>query len=65
MNMQIQPKQLVTLGLALMLAIGSYWIPLTPGVLMPNPNSPEQLTHSTPVESGIFVHEPAKVWQFQ
>ncbi len=65
MKMQIQLKQLVTLGLALLLAVGSYWIPLTPSTLILNLNSLRQLTHSPPVKSGIFVDEPAKVRQFQ
>lgn len=38
MNTQIQRKQMVMLVLSSMLAIGSYWIPLSPGALMRNPD---------------------------
>ena len=63
MNPQIQPKQLITLGLSIALAVGSYWIPLPPRVSMPN--SLERLTYSSPIELGIFTPEPVKVWPSQ
>lgn len=62
MNTPIQPKQIVTLVLAMLLAIGSYWIPPPPSILMPSPDSPELLTHFIPVESGILNRALLKVW---
>lgn len=63
MNTPIRPKQIVTLGLAMLLGGGSYWIPLPPNILMPNRDSPERLIPSIPVESGVFnrTHTLVKV----
>lgn len=64
MNAQIQRKQIVTLVLSIVLAGGSYWIPLRPHTPMLNLELPEIVTQSTPVESGILVHKPVKAWWF-
>jgi hypothetical protein len=62
MDTPIQPKQIVTLGVALLLAVGSYWIPPPPSILIPSPESPELLMHSIPVELEIFNRTLVKVW---
>ena len=64
MNTQIQQKQIVTLVLSIVLAVGSYWIPLRPNTPMLNLELPEMVAQSTPVESGILLHKPVKAWWF-
>jgi len=63
-NTQIQRKQIIVLVLSIMLAVGSYWIPLRPSIPMFNPELPEMVTQSTPVKSGISAREPATAWRF-
>lgn len=43
MNTQIQRKQIIVLMLSIMLAVGSYWIPLRPSIPMFNPELPEMV----------------------
>lgn len=62
---QIQPKQIITLVLSIMLAIGSYWIPLSPNPLTRNPESSKMVAQSTSVELGIIAHNPVKAQRFQ
>lgn len=64
MNIQIERKQIIMLVLSIMLAVGSYWIPLPPSASMGNPKLPEMVAQSTPVESRIFAREPATAWRF-
>ncbi len=61
----MQPKQIITLVLSSMLAIGSYWIPLSPNPLTRNPESPKMVAQPTPVELGIFARNPVKAQRFQ
>lgn len=65
MNTQIQRKQMVMLVLSSMLAIGSYWIPLSPGALMRNPELSKRVARFTPVESGILARKPATARRFR
>ncbi len=66
MNTQIQRKQMVMLVLSSMLAIGSYWIPLSPGALMRNPELlSNRVAQSIPVESGILARKPATARRFR
>jgi hypothetical protein len=65
MNTQIERKQIIMLVLSIMLAVGSYWIPLPPSAPMRNPKLPEMVVQSTPVESGIFARNLVKAWQFR
>lgn len=64
MNAKIQTKQMITLVLSIMLAIGSYWIPLLPSASIPNPKLLKMVAQSNPVESRIFAREPATAWRF-
>jgi len=64
MNIQIERKQIIMLVLSIMLAVGSYWIPLSPSASMRNPKLPEMVAQSAPVESKIFAREPATAWRF-
>lgn len=65
MATQIQPKQIITLVLSIMLAIGSCWIPLSPNALIRNPESSKRVAQSTPVELGIFARNPVKARRFR
>lgn len=55
MNMQIQCKQIIMLVLSIILAVGSYWIPLPPIATIQNSKLPEMVTQSTSAESEIFT----------
>lgn len=66
MNIRLYPKQIMILGLAMILAIASYWIPTpqqsTPLRSAPEPSDPVGNSGST--ESIAFAREPATTWRF-
>jgi hypothetical protein len=64
MNTQKQRKQIFMLALAIMLVIGSYWIPLSPHAPMRNRELPTMVAQSAPVESGIFARSLVQAWPF-
>lgn len=65
MNTQIQHKQIIMLVLSSMLAIGSYWIPLSPGALTRNLEPSKRVAQLVPVEPEILARKPAIARRFR
>ena len=66
MNIQLHRKQVIILGLAMILAVASYWIP-TPPQSLPlgsRPGLSDPVGGSGPTESIAFAREPATTWRF-
>jgi len=66
MNIQLRRKQILILGMAMLLAVASFWIP------MPQQSAPQNATpeRSKPVggsgaaEAIVYAREPASAWRF-
>lgn len=66
MNIQLHRKQVIILGLAMILAVASYWIP-TPQRSLPlgsRPGLSDPVGGSGSTESIAFAREPATTWRF-
>ncbi|MBK7542075.1 MAG: hypothetical protein IPP10_11240 [Candidatus Competibacteraceae bacterium] len=66
MNIQLQRKQIIILGLAMSLAVASYWIPIPQRHLPPlaQPELSEPANISTINDSIAFIREPATAQRF-
>ncbi|HCK81869.1 MAG TPA: hypothetical protein PK880_06090 [Candidatus Competibacter sp.] len=66
MNIQLQRKQIIILGLAMSLAVASYWIPIPQRHLPPlaQPELSEPVNVSTLNETIAFIREPATMQRF-
>ncbi len=65
MDIKIKPKQMIVLIFSSVLAIGSYWIPLSPRSLVRNPELSKRLTQSMPMNSEILARKPAMPRRFR
>ncbi len=65
MDTKIQPKQMIVLVFSSILAIGSYWIPLSPRALVRNPELSKKLMQSMPMKSEILARKPVMTRRFR
>lgn len=65
MNTRLHRKQIVIVGMAMMLAIASFWVPSPqPTASGPESGVSEPIRHSVPVEAIAFAREPATTRRF-
>ena len=66
MNIQLHRKQIVIVGIAMILAVASFWVPLPRQSTASGsePGSPNLIGRSAPVGAIAFAREPATIRRF-